>query len=206
MKKIIIFLILISIFLSCKKKEETEYKDTSGEIVYTDSFSPEEWENPINRQKVEAIDKDIGKFINEDIMDPNLRRILLVIQAFFKNVNENNINEIKKILTPSAYNSYTLRFPQVKFLKEYKLRIAYPENFQNQVQSANASVSSISTQQKSSASTLLIDHQWVKFKILFPTKSVISKFEIEFNNDDTLISDFDNQFFIDIGNTLKKAK
>ena len=81
MKKIILFLFLFSIIFSCKK-ERSEEVDVFGEIIYTDSFSPKAWENPIKREKIEAIDKDIGKIIDKDTIDPGLRKIVNLIENF----------------------------------------------------------------------------------------------------------------------------
>ena len=177
----IFFLIIIIFFLifSCKKKDETEYKDIFGEIIYTDSFSPKEWENPIARTKIKAIDKDIGNFIKKDVMDPKLRKILNLVEGFINNIKNNNINEIQNILTPSAYNSFTLRFSSsdIFFGEEYIIRIGYPVDIKD-------------------------EQFWIQFKILFPTKSLISKLEIEFSEDDCKISDFENKFFSDIKNML----
>ena len=194
MKKIfLLFIILIFIF-SCKKKDEEEYKDIFGEIIYTDSFSPDEWEHPAARKRIEAVDKDIGKFIKQDIMEPKLRKILKVIEKLIDNIQKNEIKKIQNLLTPSAYNSFTLRFPKITFEEDYILRVAYPEFMNGQ-----------STQKSGGNKTKNTGQNkfWVQFKLLFPTSSLLGKVEIEFFGDDCKITDFENQFFTDINEMFK---
>lgn len=174
LRKSILFILLISIFfMSCKKEDEAEYTDVFGDIIYTDSFSPKEWENPVARKKINAVDKDIGKFINKDVTEPKLRTILKLIESFIENIRTKNHNLIQKSLTPSAFNSFALRIPDITFEKNYDLRVAYPEN---------------------------IDQKrfWIEFKILFLTKSIITKIQFEHRDNQYFISDFENKFFDDL--------
>ena len=105
MKKIFLFLLLGIIIFSCKKEREDEV-DLFGEIIYTDSFSPNAWESPIAREKIEAIDKDIGMIIDNETIDPRLRNIVNLIENFVLYSTKRNFDKIKNILTSSAYNSF----------------------------------------------------------------------------------------------------
>lgn len=191
MKKGVLFacisvLLIILLGTSCKKKDEHEYKDVYGDIIFTDSFSPMEWENPGIRRKVEAVDKDIGQFIKQDIMDPKLRKIMKLMEKFISYIHEKNVTGIQNILTPSAFNSYTLRAPEVTFIDEYEVRVAYPDSFladdPNKPQSIDAMGSNF----------------WIKFKVLSANKSLYSTVELQQENDEFKISDFENKFFSDI--------
>jgi hypothetical protein len=181
MSKIIaaIVLSIMIIFSSCKKQEETEYKDIYGDVVYTDSFSPPDWENPSGRIKIEAEDKDLGKFIPKDVMEPDLRKIVQLVEGFMLKIRNNENDELKLVLTPSAYNSFILRYPDIKFDKDYEIRIGYPKDMEQ-------------------------EKFWVEFKLLFPHNSMRSKFQLESFKDYYVISDFDSKFFTDIENILKK--
>lgn len=172
MQKIVVFFIFILIIFSCKKEINDEV-NVFGEAVYTDSFSPKAWENPIAREKIEAVDKDIGKIIEKDTIDPGLRNIVNLIENFVLYSSKRDFDKIKDILTSSAYNSFILRFPDVKINKEYYIRVAYPEHIER-------------------------ESYWIQFKILFSTESVVSKIEIEKHGKSIIISDFENNFFSDI--------
>ena len=177
MKKIFLFLTVILIIFSCKKNASEEV-DNFGEIVYTDSFSPGAWENPINREKIEAIDKDIGKIIQNDTIDPGLRNIINLIENFILYSTQKNFDKIKDILTSSAYNSFILRFPDININKKYYIRIAYPEQIEK-------------------------ERYWIQFKILFPAESIASRLEIEKSGSSLHISDFENNLFTDLEKIFK---
>ena len=159
----------------CYYERRSEEADAFGEIIYTDSFSPKAWENPIKREKIEAIDKDIGKIIEKDTIDPRLRKIVNLVENFILYSFEKKFNKIENILTPSAYNSFILRFPDVKINKKYFIRVAYPEQIEK-------------------------ERFWIQFKILFTVESIVSKIEIEKSGGSYKITDFENKFFNDIKN------
>lgn len=178
--------ILILTLFSCKKEAEQEFQDVYGDIIYTDSFSPEEWENPGVRKKIEALDKDIGKFIKSDIVDPNLRKTLKLIEKFINLIHRRKFSEIEQICTPSAYNSFNLRFPDVILDATYDLRVAYPGE---SIQPRN--------QPEEQTTTRKWD-KWIKFKILYANKTLLSSVEVDRSAETYIISDFDNKFFNDI--------
>ncbi len=169
----LLLIITLNLFFSCKKDENNENKDVFGEATYTDSFSPKEWENPLGRIKIEAFDKDIGRFISIDTIDLRLRKILDVIANFVLYINNDDVDKINKILTPSAYNSFALRFSKVSVNKKYTIRVSYPEDPERK-------------------------QMWLDFKIIFPSYSIVSKVELERFNDVYKISDFEDSFFDDL--------
>lgn len=180
MNKIYVIVLIILIIFSCKKTEE-EGSDVFGEIVYTDSFSPKEWENPVARAKIEALDKDIGKIIEKDSIDPRLRNIVSIIENFILYSSRRDFNRVKDILTSSAYNSYVLRYPDVTINKKYSIRIAYPDQID-------------------------ASQFWLQYKIIFPTYTIISRIEIENNGRNLKISDIDEKFFKNIEELFLKKK
>jgi hypothetical protein len=201
--RILFLLILIFFIFSCKKKEEQEYTDQAGEAVYTDTFSPPEWENPASRNKLKAEDKDIGRIIEDDIMDPRLRKIMKLIEGFIKNIRLRNLDEIEKILTSSAFNTFNLRFPEINLPDNYNLRIAYP-GFVNEIPETNSSGDNKAPVPSVVINTPLItqnnsaDKIFVEFKLIYQTVSIISKLEVEMVGEDYKISDFENKFFDEI--------
>ncbi len=172
MNRLFILILLILIIFSCKNDKDEE-SSVLGEMEYTDSFSPKDWENPIAREKIEALDKDIGKVIGRDTINPKLKNIVNLIENFILFAGKKDFNKIKDILTPSAYNSFILRYPDVIINKKYYIRIALPEQIEK-------------------------ERYWLQFKILFPTHSIVSKVEIERNSVGLKLSDFENKFFKDI--------
>ena len=50
-----------------KKQGDTQFYET--DIVYTDNFSPNDWENPVLRKQIVGGDKDIGVFVKDDTID-----------------------------------------------------------------------------------------------------------------------------------------
>jgi len=178
MKKIFVILLTLVIFFSCKKSQEVpEEKNIFGETIYTDSFSPSSWENPVARTKIEAEDKDIGKIIKENNLDQRYQKIFELVNNFLTFIQSKNNDEMQKIMTPSAYNTYILHYPEIPSDKKYQLRVAYPEN-------VNA------------------DKYWIDFKILFQNSNIISKIEVEKNNRSFRISDIESKFFTDLDNAL----
>jgi|GEM_PF-1346827 len=204
-KKFLFIIFAILILISCFKKDEDEYKDVYGEIIYTDSFSPIQWENPLSRNKIEEVDVDIGKFIKQDVMDPKLRKILKITENFISYIKSKDMEKVESILTPSAYNSFTLRFPEINFNKSYTIRVAYPEALYKtteiETEENPEDENPENLQENTNSEENII---WIDFKIIFQTSSIISKLEIDTSNSDEYkISDFENQFFDDLKETFK---
>jgi hypothetical protein len=167
-----LLIVFILIFIAgCKKEEENIYNEISEDIVYTDSFSPREWERPSNRKHVTSGDNQIGAFINEDVIDPRLRSILKIVSDFFKYNKSEDKEPLESILSPAAYNSFVLRHSNLLIDEKYTLRIQLPTK-----QTGNS--------------------QWIQFKILFNEISLIGQMELNFDDkDQCTITDFDNSFF-----------
>jgi len=157
---------LIFLCFSCQKEDEKEFTELNENIVFTDSFSPSDWENPTMRKKIEYGDKDIGAYIEKDVTDPRLRQIITLIEKFAESIKNTNVDELKSILSPSAYNSYMLRFSDKSFKEDYILRVAYPDDYLKEV-------------------------FIVKYKILLKEKSIIGSIEIDFSQKEPIISDFE---------------
>lgn len=164
------FLALLILLISCKKNTQNDNKNYESDVVYTDSFSPPDWEIPTSRRQVKSGDKDIGAFIQPDVLSPNFRNIFLILNKFMTLFKSQKKEEIKEILTLSAYNSYVLRYSDVSFDINYDMRIGIPEDI-NQ------------------------SPLWINFKLIFPDKSLLGKIELTQNGDDYKISDFDEDFF-----------
>ena len=178
MKKIIFSILAIILLISCKKTPEPEEKDVFGEIIYTDTFSPSDWENPNARIKIEAEDKDIGKFIKENTLDQKYLKVNETIKDFISSIQNKNNDEIQKLLTSAAYDSFNLRMPVIPPDKKYKLRVAFPENVD-------------------------ADKFWLNFKIMFSNASVVAKIEVEKNGKNYRISDMESKFFTDLDEAVK---
>lgn len=185
--------ILFSI-ISCIKKSETSqiYSDLSDDIVYTDSFIPNAWEEPLKRRRINPIDKDIGNFIYKDTTEPFLREIYYTINTFFISFKNKNFGELENILTTSALNSFKIRASEVELNENYILRIAYPEFFSKHID-ATADQNQI---------LIIPDKFWIDFKLLFSNYSIKSSLELRKIGEKFFISDFDTQFFVE----LKKLK
>jgi hypothetical protein len=168
---------MILALFSCKKTPEPEETNVFGEIIYTDSFSPTDWENPVGRLRIESQDKDIGKIIKQDTLDQKYLKVYEVINNFVNNIQTKKYDEIQKHLTPAAYNSFNLRLPVIPQDKKFNLRVAYPENVD-------------------------ADKYWVDFKIMFQNRSVIAKIEIEKSGKGYMISDFESKFFTDLSDVI----
>jgi hypothetical protein len=161
---------VLCLALSCKKNTVQQNNTVEGEEVYSDSFNPPDWESPVSRRNIKSGDKDIGIFIKKDVVDPKNRNILLTVEQFVLNVKSNNAKELEKLMVPSAYHSFILRYPDISFKENYILRVEQP-------------------------SDLMKNPVWIQFKVIFTEKSLIGKLELEFTEDKCKISDFDDDFF-----------
>jgi len=173
--KTIVLILTLVICFSCYKKEGGDTQNYESYIEFTDSFSPQDWENPVIRKQISGGDKDIGAFISKDVLEPKVRNISLIIEKFFNFFKSQKNEDIKNILTLSAYNSYNLRYADVTFDLKYSVRTASPKDIN-------------------------INPFWVDFKMIFTDKSILGRIELTQNGDDYKISDFDEFFF----NELKK--
>jgi len=235
MKRIIFFFIILIIIISCKKKEDDiEYHDLTGEIIYTDSFIPTIWESPFSRRKISETDKDIGQYIKDDAVDPRLRKIIGLLNNFIKLMKEKNLADIEKNLTPSAFNSFKLRYNEIKINEDFFLRVAYPEFMlkkevpQNRetseidnIKKDNRIINKTQNEKSDSSEKALVPVKkeenkpaaainenkfWINFKLILQSASIKSSIELEKINDKYVISDFDNQFFEDLKNISSANK
>jgi hypothetical protein len=181
MKKLFIFLVILLILFSCKIKKEADQTNQNNDEEYTDSFSPPDWENPLSRKAVQSGDKDIGIFIKKDTADPKTRNIMLITEQFIENIKTNNTASLEKILIPSAYHSFILRYPDLSFKENYTLRIEQPSD---------------------TSSTLL----WVQLKVVFPDKTFVGKIQIDTSGDKFKISDFEDDIFKSLKDYNEKLK
>lgn len=168
----VLFIGLLYLFISCEEKAKEEI-ELAEDISYTDSFSPQDWEQPITRQIVLSGDKDIGFFINEDVLDPRQRQILSLMKKFINLLSRNKIDSIAAIFTPPAYNSFKLRMPKFLLRKKYTIRVSLPDNMEEK-------------------------NLNVKCKIKFhdqSIQSIVGSFELENSGNNYKISDFENDFF-----------
>ncbi len=201
---------------SCKKKQQMETTDYGSEEVYTDSFSPALWENPNSAEKIEVSDMDIGRIIKDDILDPKLRKILTGVTGFCKDLLTNNKDDIRQILTPSAFNSFSLRFTELKLGSEdkYSIRVAYPQEFQEETGSVGSSSSVEGYQghvknQPSGNNEELTEYDRQPFRINFKIlisgkKSLVSFVELTLVKDDYVISDFDEDLYAKLTDVIAK--
>ncbi|MBR3731731.1 MAG: hypothetical protein IKQ61_13260 [Spirochaetales bacterium] len=168
----IVLLLTLCLLFGCKKKEEERtFNEVNDDIVYTDSFSPPDWERPVARRHVKSGDNQIGPFIADDVIDPRLRAIMKTISDFVKVNTTEDKDTLSSILTPAAYNSFVLRNADILIDEPYTLRVQLPDNARLRV-------------------------FWLKFKIMFETTSLIGQVELNIDdNNKCLISDFDNQVF-----------
>ncbi len=168
----IVLLITFCLLFSCKKKEEERiYNEINDDVVYTDTFSPPEWERPASRRHVKSGDNQIGTFIADDVIDPRLRAIMNTITKFVEANTMEDKEQLAEILNPASYNSFILRNSDILIDEEYTLRIQMPNN--------------------PKASSF-----WLKFKIIFDTISLIGQAELSIDeNNKCIITDFDNQVF-----------
>lgn len=167
----ILTIILTFLIISCTE-EAGDINEYSEDIVYSDSFSPLDWEHPVARRVVASRDKDIGLFIKDDIADPNLRKILVLVNDFFSRFTAGETEQLEELFTDSAYNSFKLRVTDININKSYKLRVEQP------------SIEVIATGQF-----------WIHFKLLTDVESLVGSFELITIDDEYKISDFENTFF-----------
>ena len=169
LKHYVYYLLAGILFLSCVD-EAGELAEFDEDIIFTDSFSPADWEQPISRKSLKSGDKDIGLFLREDVMDPLRRQILTLSDSFFENLSQNKIDSLEELFTPSAYNSFKLRVPEMAFENDYIIRVTPPEDTGD-------------------------GFYRIKCKLLFPGRSFIADFELTRVEENFRISDFDNDFF-----------
>jgi len=183
MKKIFIIISLVFLIFSCKKneEEEKEVEQSFQEVIYTDSFSPADWENPGARIKIDFEDKDIKKIIKPGSGNQVYDKIYQLLEKFFTGLKNKNNQEIQKVMTQAAYNSYLLRIPNIPFEKKYTLRVAVPESMET-------------------------DKFWVPFKLLFSNKAIISRIEIEKSGSSFIITDIEGKFYIELEEILTDKK
>lgn len=198
-KQIALFLLLVFIFFfSCTKKKALNdilYSDLTGDIIYTDSFIPHEWEEPLKRKRITPVDKDIDFFISKDVTDPNLREMLSVIENFFKLFKEGNISDMQTLLNSSAFNSFRLRSQDIIIRENYILRVAYPSFLLPVKKSSDQTSDAVQSSRKDSLEKL-----WIDFKLIFESASIKSSLELQRLENKYIITDFDNQFFSDLKN------
>jgi hypothetical protein len=168
--KFIAVIIILVFSISCKKSDGPHNNNVNNDETYTDSFTPPDWENPLSRRNIKSGDKDIGVFIKKDVVDPKNRNLLLTVEQFIQFVKVNNAKEIEKLMLPSAYHSYILRYPDLSFKDDYTIRVEQPADIAK-------------------------NPLWIQFKVILPEKSFIGKLEIEFTDDKCKIGDFDDDFF-----------
>ena len=168
----IVLLLTFCLLLGCKKQEEERlYNESNDDIVYTDSFSPPDWERPASRRHVKSGDNQIGTFIADDVIDPRLRAIMKTISDFIKVNTMEDKDSLSAILMPAAYNSFILRNSDILIDEKYTLRIQLPDNPR-------------------------LKTFWLKYKVIFETTSLIGQVELNIDDNNVcLISDFDNQIF-----------
>jgi hypothetical protein len=106
---------------------------------------------------------------------------MLITEQFIENIKTNNTASLEKILIPSAYHSFILRYPDLSFKENYTLRIEQPPD---------------------TTSTLL----WVLFKVVFPDKTFVGKIQIDTSGDKFKISDFEDDIFKSLKDYNEKLK
>ena len=184
MKKYIIIIIVVLILFSCKSRSNNNEEDvTILDLIHTDSFSPKSWEMPINRKYVNFGDTDIGELLQKSVIEPKLHGIYNTTERFFNIVSNSKLDNLVDILTPSAYNSFILRFKGISFIDAYELRIGKPKNIDS-------------------------NEFRLRVKLIFEDKNIIGTIGYEFNNSQCMILDFEDKLFYDIikSTTPRKEK
>lgn len=165
--------------LNCFSKGEKEFADIDDSFVYSDSFSPIDWENPLTRKNIDSGDKDIGIFISEDIIDPKIRILRSTIIDFFNILKSDDRSDLDNLLTKSALNSFNLRYADIKITEDFQIRVGMPEDYsQNSL--------------------------WIDYKMILPNNSLIGKIFLEYNGDECKIGDFENKFFAELKESTRK--
>lgn len=164
--------------LSCFNKGEKDFADIDESFIYSDSFSPIDWENPLTRKNIDSGDKDIGIFISEDIIDPKIRILRSTIIDFFNILKSDNRTDLENLLTKSALNSFNLRYADIKIAEDFQIRVGLPEDY-----SQNA--------------------LWIDYKMILPNKSLIGKIFLEYNGSECKVGDFENKFFAELKESIQ---
>jgi len=176
--KLITLIIMVFLIFGCAKKKNTEESESAKDVIFTDSFSPLDWENPINRKQLLSGDKDIGNFIKEDVTDPKLRNTLLIVKNFVNNLKNTNKTEFNKIMSLSLYNSFILRYSDISFNENYELRVEHPQDLtQNNI--------------------------WIKFKVKTKDKTYLGRLYLEYESSNCKISDYDDMFFTELKKSIQ---
>ncbi|HNZ26976.1 MAG TPA: hypothetical protein PLG34_10720 [Spirochaetota bacterium] len=164
--------------LTCFNKGEKELADIDDAFVYSDSFSPIDWENPLTRKNIDSGDKDIGVFISEDIIDPKIRILRSTVINFFNILKSDDRSDMENILTKSALNSFNLRYADIKIAEEFQIRVGMPEDYSQ-------------------------DSLWIDYKMMLPNRSIIGKIFLEYDGDECKIGDFENKFFAELKEAIQ---
>ncbi len=164
------FLSLFLLMNGCIKKNVDDSEALGEDREYTDTFNAKDWDRPMSRKKIESGDKHIGKYIAAEMMDPFIRSTGLIIEEMLDAFTKPDYEKLKTLMTPSCYNSFFLRYPSFKIVKDYELRVELP----------------IQTDAK---------EYWVKFKVMLDGKHVLGKILIDHSSSDPLISDYEQEFF-----------
>ena len=173
MKKLIIIIIISTLF-SCKSKFNNNGEDlTTLDLIHTDSFSPKNWETPINRKYINFGDYDIGELLQKSVIDPKLHAVYNTTERFFQIVSNSKLDDLKEIMITPAYNSFILRFNGISFIDVYELRIEKPKSID--------------------------DSEFkLRIKLIFEEKNVIGRIGYGFNDEQCMIFDFEDKLFYDI--------
>lgn len=174
------FILITFAFLAinCFNKGEKEFADIDDAFIYSDSFSPIDWENPLTRKNIDSGDKDIGIFISEDIIDPKIRILRSTVIDFFNILKSDNRSNLENILTKSALNSFNLRYADIKIDEDFQIRVGMPEDY-----SQNA--------------------LWIDYKMMLSNKSLIGRIFLEYNDSECKIGDFENKFFAELKESIQ---
>ncbi|HBD96497.1 MAG: hypothetical protein A2015_15725 [Spirochaetes bacterium GWF1_31_7] len=162
-------IIVMIVLFSCAKKIDGDLSPTSiTDVVFTDSFSPVSYENPLSRRVIMPEDIDIGLIISPETSDPDLRAVYSFIDNFFKQLVSEK--RIVSFFSDASFNSYRLRYGNSTFKGKYVLRVSRPE---------------LSTTEPFS----------VSYKIIREKSVNIGKFELTPINQSYIITDFEYKGF-----------
>lgn len=168
-KIFLIFLILIH--SGCSRKiEGSDSPVFFGDVIFTDSFSPSAYEFPLSRKVIIAEDTDIGIIIPEDTADPRTRGIYSLVNNFFEQLYAGK--NLSLFFSNAVFNSYRLRYNNLKPSGTYKLRVSRPDD---------------------TASSFRI-----KYKLMMKDKNIIGEFELTAKDDSYIITDFEYRPFDEI--------
>jgi len=169
MAKIVKLLVLLFLILtSCSKiKKPIENNLSTADIIYTDSFSPENYEYPLSRKYIQPEDTDIGKFINPDSINQIHREIYILINNLLSTLVNGRIN--RQLFTDNSYNNFFLRYRGMKLTNFNSFRVSEPDE--------------------------TVQEWWIQIKIFTKNKNYIGKIQIIKINETYLINDFTNEIF-----------